>query len=261
MFIYKKGSAEKLVAEEVCNKLFSGFLISESAEDKELKKELKDKLAKIKTPEDLKKFMEDNADQIKDSYKKADKKSKPIYKKAWDGLCKAVSGTAGFMLDHIGGVLTLAGVLLVGHKIGWKNILKAIQDLLGDGGSARNKNKIEKNINKASDFMQKAMQAVTDVNNSSDLTKEQKSRIFKIRQQLPELKPETHYWRNMGQMFNLSRPGLFTNAAADSAVAHDTKRMLKNLQKTDTYFMICIGDALKKGPDEVEKVLSIYEKK
>ena len=86
------------------------------------------------------------------------------------------------MLDHIGGVLTLAGVLLVGHKIGWKNILKAIQDLLGDGGSARNKNKIEKNINKASDFMQKAMQAVTDVNNSNDLTKEQKSRIFKIRQ-------------------------------------------------------------------------------
>ena len=61
MFIYKKDSAE-LVAEEVCNKLFSGFLISESAEDKELKKELKDKLAKIKTPEDLKKFMEDNAD-------------------------------------------------------------------------------------------------------------------------------------------------------------------------------------------------------
>ena len=62
MFIYKKDSVEKLVAEEVCNKLFSGFLISESAEDKELKKELKDKLAKIKTPEDLKKFMEDNAD-------------------------------------------------------------------------------------------------------------------------------------------------------------------------------------------------------
>ena len=61
MFIYKKDRAE-LVAEEVCNKLFSGFLISESAEDKELKKELKDKLAKIKTPEDLKKFMEDNAD-------------------------------------------------------------------------------------------------------------------------------------------------------------------------------------------------------
>ena len=102
------------------------------------------------------------------------------------------------------------------------------------------------------------MQAVDDVNNSSDLTQEQKSRIFKIRKQLPELKPGTHYWRNMGQLFNAGRihkPG----AGADSAAAHDTKRMLKNLKSTDTYFMMCIGDALKKGPDEVEKVLAAYE--
>ena len=59
--IYKKDRAE-LAAEAVCSKLFSGSLLSESAEDKELEKELKEKLAKIKTPEDLKKFMKENAD-------------------------------------------------------------------------------------------------------------------------------------------------------------------------------------------------------
>lgn len=129
MFIdrYSCCSQRVALAESVCRKLFSAQLLAESAESKELRKELKEKLSKIKTPEDLKKFLEENADEIKASYEKADKKSKPVYKKAWNWLCSATKKTAGFVLDHIEGVLICAGILCVGHIIGWKKIYKFIK--------------------------------------------------------------------------------------------------------------------------------------
>ena len=112
----------RIVVESVCKQLLECMPLNESAEDKELEKELKEKLAEIKTPEDLKKFMKENADEIKASYEKADKKTKPFYKKAWDWLCGATEKTAGFLLDHIGGILMLAGILYAGHLIGWSRI-------------------------------------------------------------------------------------------------------------------------------------------
>ena len=250
MFIYKKNRTEKFVAEEVCNKLFSGFLISESAEDKELKKELKDKLAKIKTPEDLKKFMEDNADQIKDSYKKADKKSKPIYKKAWDGLCKAVSGTTGFMLDHIGGVLTLAGVLLVGHKIGWKNIYSFIKTAL-TGHDPEESHHAAQTMSKISDVRTQSIEAVRMVHDAvkkGTLSKEQAQKIWNIRQWLPnEVNADAD---SSGGIVDW----VVSTVNPDRALRMTASRAKEIQDVTDVAFMAGLGEVMKKCPGDSKKV-------
>jgi len=113
-----------IIVNRVSKLLAESCLLCES--DESVKKELQEKLSKIKSKEDLKKFMKENADEIKENYKKSDEKTKSVLEGIWDTLCKAVKGTASFVIDHIGGILTLTGILYLGNKIGWKNIRDAI---------------------------------------------------------------------------------------------------------------------------------------
>ena len=123
-------------------KLTKMILICESDdESSKLPEDLKQKLSNIKSEEDLKKFMEENADAIKESYRKADEKTKPFYFKAWDCLCKAVKSTAGFVLDHLGGILFLTGILYAGHSIGWNNIMEFFT-----GNNPEQRKKFEKSV-------------------------------------------------------------------------------------------------------------------
>ena len=148
----------------------------------ELNQELQDKLLKIKTKDDLKKFMQDNADEIKASYSKANKKSKPFYKKAWDWLCTAVGSTANFVANNMGTVLVAAGVLYAGHAIGWKNI-KAFFT----GKDDAEDKKFDTIVDKATTDTGKAMSAAIVA--KTELSPEQQQRVFAIRRRLPKAVP------------------------------------------------------------------------
>ena len=139
---YFRMQEEKSIIEAIVKKTADMCLMNESdAEDLDLPEELKEKLKDIKSEADLKKFIEENASKIKESYKKADEKTKPFYISAWNCLCKAVSSTAGFVLDHLGGILILSGILYAGHKIGFSNIVEFFT-----GNNPEQKKKFEERV-------------------------------------------------------------------------------------------------------------------
>ena len=154
----------KKLVESVCKKLLENSILSES-ESNELRADLQNELMKIKNKKDLAKFMENNADEIKSSFKKAEKESKPFYKKAWDWLCGAAKSTANFVGNNLGTILTAAGVLYAGHAIGFDRIKLFIGGLTTffTGKDAEERKKTQDIMGDITNSAVNAIKTVTDV--------------------------------------------------------------------------------------------------
>lgn len=244
---YFRMQEEKSIIEAIVKKTADMCLMNESdAEDLDLPEELKEKLKNIKSEADLKKFIEENASKIKESYKKADEKTKPFYISAWDCLCKAVSSTAGFVLDHLGGILILSGILYAGHKIGFSNIVEFFT-----GNNPEQKKKFEKSMKADTDMKLDAIHAVNPV--KEQLSPEQQKEIFALRRALPD----PVYVADTATVWNwLSNFGRTDTALADAA-----RKAAETNKNSSEKFMEEIGAALKQGADHVQKVIDKWKKK